>query len=224
MTDPRIRVVLVDDHHLCRRGLGDLLEQRANMEVVATTGSPDEVLGLIQRFQPQLLITDLRMEPWDGIALIEQIRENQIDIAIVVLTMSDSPDDLSRSLSLGARGYVLKDMEPEDIVDSISRAARGELVVAPDMASKLAGLLRGESASPPADTSLDPLTAREREILSHVARGLSNKAIANQLGISHDTVKLHVRHILSKLKLRSRVEAAVFAIEHKLEPPEAAQA
>ena len=223
-TQERVRVLLVDDHHLCRRGLADLLEQRANMEVVATTGLADEVPGLIDTHSPQLIVTDLRMQPSDGLALIERLNEAGVDVPIVVLTMSDAPDDLAKALRMGVRGYILKDMAPEDIVDSITRAARGDLVVAPDMASKLAGLLRGEPAGPERDASLEQLTAREREILSHVARGLSNKAIANTLGISQDTVKLHVRHILSKLNLRSRVEAAVFAIEHKLELAPSARA
>ncbi|MGE0312336.1 MAG: response regulator [Lautropia sp.] len=223
MTEPaatveRTRVLLVDDHHLCRRGLGDLLEQRAGMHVVATTALADDVPALIDAHSPQLVVTDLRMQPFDGLALLERLHATGVRIPVVVLTMSDSPEDLATSLRLGARGYILKDMAPEDIVDAIRRVARGDLVVAPEMAGKLAGLLSGGAAAPERNASLDQLTAREREILGFVSRGLSNKAIANDLGISQDTVKLHVRHILSKLNLRSRVEAAVFAIEHRLDP------
>jgi two-component system nitrate/nitrite response regulator NarL len=143
------------------------------------------------------------------------MREIGSEVPVVILTMSDSRDDLAAALRMGARGYLLKDMDPQDVIDSIVRAARGELVVAPAMTGKLAGLLEG-GAQPPPGGSLEQLTAREREILVQVARGLSNKAIAKELGISHDTVKLHVRHILSKLGFTSRVEAAVFAIEQRL--------
>jgi two-component system nitrate/nitrite response regulator NarL len=133
---------------------------------------------------------------------------------VLILTMSDSRDDLGKALRLGARGYLLKDMEPDEVADSIRRAARGELAIAPAMALKLAGLL-DEEQQPAQRSVLDRLTSRERQILDYVAQGMSNKAIARVLGISHDTVKLHVRHILSKLSLGSRVAAAVFAVEHR---------
>ena len=147
-----------------------------------------------------------------GAATARRFRDAGSDVPVVVLTMSDAGDDLGNMLRLGVRGYLLKDMEPDTIVESIVRAARGELVVAPAMAIKLSALLNDSQAKPRRSDPLGQLTAREREILDCVARGLSNKAIARQLGISHDTVKLHVRHILSKLGLGSRVEAAVFAI------------
>jgi len=127
--------------------------------------------------------------------------------------MSDAQDDLASALRAGVRGYLLKDMEPIDIVESIRRTAKGELVVAPAMAVKLANLLQFGAQEQPRDKSVK-LTEREREILQHLATGKSNKEIARSLNISHDTVKLHVRHILAKLNLTSRVEAAVFAVEH----------
>lgn len=210
-----LRVALIDDHGLCRRGLGELLELRAGMKVVATTGNPQEAIELIRTHQPDLAVIDLRMAPLDGLRLLRAMREIGSEVPVVILTMSDSRDDLAAALRMGARGYLLKDMDPQDVIDSIVRAARGELVVAPAMTGKLAGLLEGGSQPPPGG-SLEQLTAREREILVQVARGLSNKAIAKELGISHDTVKLHVRHILSKLGFTSRVEAAVFAIEQRL--------
>ena len=119
---------------------------------------------------------------------------------------------------LGLRGYVLKNMEPDDLVDAIQRVARGEMVVAPALMLKLANMLDSTQQSQSRESLMVSLTEREREILAHLARGESNKAIARELDISHDTVKLHVRHILSKLNLTSRVEAAIFAVEHRIAP------
>jgi len=215
----QIRIALIDDHGLCRLGLGELIELRAGMKVVAATGNPEEAMDLIEQHKPHLAVVDLRMAPLDGLRLLRRLRDAGCDVPVVILTMSDSREDLAAALRLGARGYLLKDMDPNDVIDSIARAARGEFVVAPAMAPKLAGLLQDGQQRQERETSLDQLTAREREILSYVARGLSNKAIAKLLGISHDTVKLHVRHILSKLGFSSRVEAAVFAIEHRIEEP-----
>lgn len=216
MSEP-FRVALIDDHGLCRRGLAELLELRAGMKVVGTTGHPDEAVDLLRTQKPDLAVMDLRMAPIDGLRVLQRLKDEGIAVPVVILTMSDSADDLAAALRFGVRGYLLKDMEPQDVIDSIGRAARGELVVAPVMAAKLSGLLQHGQQR---EDSLRQLTARERQILAQVARGLSNKAIARELGISHDTVKLHVRHILSKLSLASRVEAAVFAIEHRIEREE----
>ncbi len=214
----RQRIVLIDDHGLCRLGLGELIEAQTGMQVAASTGNPEEAVELLRTERPDLAVMDLRMAPTDGLRLLRRFRDEGIDVPVVVLTMSDSKDDLAQALRMGVRGYLLKDMEPADIVESIARAAKGELVVAPVMAARLASLLSDEGRPREERTSsLDQLTVREREILVYVARGLSNKAIARELGISHDTVKLHVRHILSKLGFASRVEAAVFAIEQRVD-------
>ncbi len=213
MTEAPLKIVLVDDHSLCRNGLTDLLQQRGGMQVAASTGDPTLVVGLLREHAPSLVVLDLRMPTTDGLTLLRQIRAEGLDTPALFLTMSDSQDDLAAALRAGARGYLLKDMEPEDVVVAIGHAARGEITVAPAMTAKLAQLLRsGDKASDRRDL-LATLTAREREVLEHLARGESNKIIARALEISHDTVKLHVRHILGKLNLSSRVEAAVFAVE-----------
>lgn len=217
-----IRIFLIDDHGLCRRGLAELLEHHAGMQVLGATGDPDEAERLLKLQRPDLLILDLRMPLMEGLDLLERLRAAGCAPPTLILTMSDSEKDLADALRAEVRGYLLKDMDPDAVINSIRRAALGELVIAPAMSAKLAQLL--QPAPPPAvrDGQVK-LTEREREILHHLACGKSNKSIAKALNISHDTVKLHVRHILSKLNMTSRVEAAVFAIEHGskygVEPP-----
>jgi len=214
-----LRVVLIDDHVLCQRGLTDLLHHRGGIKVVGATGNGNDASRLIAELAPDIVIMDLRMPQVDGIVLLRRLREEGCNIPVVILTVSDSEEDLANAFRAGVRGYLLKDMDPDDIVDAFLRAAHGEVVVAPAMTLKLARLLQSGGRRPSKDDLLASLTGREREILGHLAHGLSNKAIARTLDISHDTVKLHVRHILSKLNLTSRVEAAIFAVEHKASSP-----
>jgi len=213
MTEP-IRVVLVDDHTLFRKGLAELLEHSGTVKVVGITGNPDEARHLLREAAPDVVIMDLNMPQRDGLALLKDLHAQGIDVPTLFLTVSNAEEDLANALRAGARGYLLKDMEPDEVVDAVCRAARGETVVAPAMTSKLVNLLDQKRDTP--ESLLNQLTAREREILAHLAQGQSNKAIARALNISQDTVKLHVRHVLSKLNLSSRVEAAVFATERKL--------
>ena len=209
------RVILVDDHALCRNGLTDLLHHRGRVTVVAALGDPEQVADALRQHQPDLLVLDLRMPTIDGLSLLRRLRAEGLETPALILTMSDSEADLTAALRAGVRGYLLKDMEPEDVIAAIERAARGELTVAPAMTAKLAKMLQAGFKGSDRKDPLNSLTEREREILNHLARGESNKAIARELDISHDTVKLHVRHILSKLNLSSRVEAAVFAVESR---------
>ncbi|MDH4060167.1 MAG: response regulator [Aquincola sp.] len=212
------RIMLVDDHALCRTGLSDLLRQRGGMEVVAALGDTDQVVPMLRELRPDLLVLDLRMPSTDGLTLLKRIRAEELDTPAVILTMSDAETDLAAALRAGVRGYLLKDMEPEDVIAAIGRAARGELAIAPALTLKLAQMLQAGPGGPERKDLLAALTERERQILDHLARGESNKTIARSLDISHDTVKLHVRHILNKLNLNSRVEAAVFAVEQRAAP------
>jgi two-component system nitrate/nitrite response regulator NarL len=213
----QMNIVLVDDHTLFRKGLAELLERQGAVRVVGITGNPADVAGLLRSHNPDVLLLDLNLGGSDGISLMQQLRAEGFDLPVLILTVSEADEDLARALRSGANGYLLKSMEPDEVIDAIERAGRGETVVAPGMTAKLVRLLDTKSNAAP--SLLDTLTQREREILTHLARGESNKAIARQLDISYDTVKLHVRHVLAKLNLSSRVEAAVFAVENRLTPP-----
>jgi two-component system nitrate/nitrite response regulator NarL len=211
-----IRVALVDDHGLCRRGLTELLTNRYGIQVVGATDSPVELDVLLAQQKPDLVVMDLRMEPLNGLQLLEKIRKDGYDTPVVILTMSDAESDLAAALRAGVRGYLLKDMAPDDVVEGIRRVAGGEIVVAPSMTMKMIDILQKGHKKEDYQNSLKLLTDREREILQLLANGETNKAIARTLGISNDTVKQHVRHILNKLNLSSRVEAAVlYAVEQK---------
>ncbi len=214
-----IRVMLVDDHTLFRKGLTELLHGRSGIEVVAATGNPNEAAALLEANKPDVLMLDLNLPPHGGLALLRTLQDAGWSGPTLILTVSDSEDDLANALRAGARGYLLKDMEPEDVSDAILRAVRGETVVAPVMTMKLVNLLQPGKQNSSRESLFKQLTEREREILDLLSQGMSNKAIARKLDISYDTVKLHVRHVLSKLNLTSRVEAAVFAVEHRGHPP-----
>ncbi len=217
-----LKIAMVDDQGLCRRGLSELLARCYGFNVLGAVGTIDELRALLKE-QPDLLIMDLRMKPLDGLSMLEQLRKEGCTIPAVILTMSDSEVDMGNAIRAGVRGYLLKDMAPEDVVDAIRRVAAGELVVAPTMTVKMIEMLRGDQHGQEEKNSLKLLTNREREILQLLSRGESNKAIAQALNISYDTVKQHVRHILNKLNLSSRVKAAVlFAKEQSPEGDEGA--
>ncbi len=214
--NPEVKVMLVDDHTLFRRGLAELLEGREGIRVVAETGDAGDAPRLAREHAPDVAIIDLNMAPQGGLALIRRLRDEGWQGTSIVLTVSDAEDDMANALASGARGYLLKDMEPHQVVDAVRRALGGETVVAPAMTLKLVDLLHPKRGATARAGLLETLTPREREILGCLAQGMTNKVIARALDISHETVKLHVRKILAKLKLSSRVEAAVFAVEHRV--------
>jgi two-component system nitrate/nitrite response regulator NarL len=212
-----MRVLLIDDHGLFRVGLQGLLEQR-NIEVVAAVGDGSEGLRLAQELAPDVVLLDLRMPGIGGLDVLRCLREANPDVPVVMLTTSSDEQDLVESLRLGARGYLLKDMEPDDLVGTLRDIVEGKTIVTPELTAVLAKVVQqgeptaGEERTKP----FDELTPREREILCHVSEGQSNKVIARKLGISDGTVKLHVKAILRKLGVHSRVEAAVMAVERGL--------
>lgn len=207
-----MQVLLIDDHTLFRLGLKGLLEH-SDIEVIGAASTGLEGLELAAKLTPDVILLDMRMPDMDGLQVLKQLRDQGISVPIAILTTSNEDRDLLESLRSGAQGYLLKDMDPEELVSALHKIVNGETVVAPQLASSLARALQGNPISEPPKTPLSELTPREREIITHLAEGQSNKAIARDLGISDGTVKLHVKAILRKLKVRSRVEAAVIAVE-----------
>lgn len=203
-------VLLVDDHPLLRKGLTQLIEFEDELQVVGEASSGPEALILAREHEPDLIVLDLNMQGMDGLETLRALREAEISSRIIMLTVSDSDEDVVCAITYGADGYLLKDMDPEQILEKIKEAALGKMVISEKLTHVLAGAIRkGESTK---TSLLAKLTSREHEILKQVAKGLSNKLIARELDISDGTVKVHVKHILKKLNLRSRVEAAVWMV------------
>jgi len=194
-----------------------------DIDIVAQAGDGAEAIELAQAQRPDVILMDIQMPHVNGVEATKTIRSILPATQIIILTTFDDDELVLEAVRAGARGYLLKDMEPEDVTDAILRAVRGETVVAPAMTMKLVDLLQPGRQSRTKENLLGQLTEREREILDHLAQGMSNKAIARALDISYDTVKLHVRHILSKLNFTSRVEAAVFAVEQRSGPQGASE-
>lgn len=211
-----MKVLLIDDHTLFRLGLKGLLE-RSEIEVVAQASTGQQGLDLADKHDDaEVILLDMRMPDMDGLLVLKKLRQNGIKIPITMLTTSSDEDDLVQTLRSGAQGYLLKDMDPEDLVAALRKIVAGETVVAPQLTGTLARALQDPTDKEKPKTPLSDLTPRELEIIQHLAEGQSNKAIARDLGISDGTVKLHVKAILRKLNVRSRVEAAVIAVENGL--------
>ncbi len=210
-----MRVLLIDDHALFRRGLQELL-QRRGIDVVGAVGDGQAGCELAQARRPDVILLDLRMPGLHGLSVLERLNRSRIEVPVVMLTTSIEEHDLVQSLRAGARGYLLKDMEPDELIDSLHQVVAGQTAIAPEMAGVLAKVVQGDDSPRHRGDRFSELTPRELEILCHVAEGQSNKAIARDLGITDGTVKLHVRSILRKLGVSSRVEAAVLAVEQDL--------
>ena len=214
-----MRVLLIDDHALVRKGIEELLQSRG-VQVVASVSSGEEGVRRARELSADIILLDVKMPGMTGIETLKQLRASGVSTPVVMLTMSREDADLSAALRGGARGYLLKDIEPEELVPALEAALHGDNVVAREMVGTLARLVQSTAGPEPdarcTTAPFSELTPRELEILEHVADGLSNKMIARALEISDGTVKLHVKGILRKLGMRSRVEAAVSAVEHGL--------
>jgi len=207
-----LRVLLIDDHTLFRVGLEGLLAHRS-IDVIASIGDGREGLQCAADLNPDVVLLDMRMPDINGIGVLKKLRENGFQNPVVMLTTSTDEHDLVESLRNGAQGYLLKDMEPDELVLALRDIVSGKTVVAPDLAPVLAKVVQGDGTLVDEASPFDELTPREGEILGLLAEGQSNKVIARNLGISDGTVKLHVKAILRKLGVHSRVEAAVMAVE-----------
>ncbi len=212
----KVRVLLADDHALFRRGLASLLADRDDIEVVGEARSGQEAIDRAHELMPDVILMDVRMPGLGGLEATRRIKEEMPYVRIVILTVSEDDEDLFAALKNGAQGYLLKNIDPEELLASIHQVQRGEAPLAPPMASKI---LKEFSAPP---TRPGPaLTQRERQVLEQVARGDANKEIARHLQISENTVKNHLRNILEKLHLQNRVQAVMYALrEGLITPPE----
>ncbi len=211
----RQTVLVVDDHPLFRKGVRQLLTMADGIDVVGEAGNRSEALELARRHEPDLILLDLNLKGESGLDILTALKEEDPSRRVVMLTVSDAPDDLIGAIRAGADGYLLKDMEPEDLLARVREALSGATVIGEALASRLASALRQEArdSTRTAARELKDLTDRERAVLRCIAEGQSNKLIARNLSITEGTVKVHVKHLLKKLNFRSRVEAAVWATE-----------
>lgn len=207
------RVMVADDHSLFRDGIVSLLEA-AGFNVVAEAGTGTDILEAIDGSPPDLVLLDLTMPGMSGLDVLDQIKQSHPDVKVVILTVSDDDDDLMAAIQGGASGYLLKDLDSEEFLDLLSGLERGE---AP-MTRKTAGRLMSRVASPHRDSTktLPHLSDRELEVLGLVSRGMANKAIADRLSISENTVKYHMKNILQKLDVQNRTEAVSHALQNGL--------
>ncbi|MET4694534.1 two-component system response regulator NarL [Endozoicomonas lisbonensis] len=205
----KTRVLLIDDHPLLRKGLAQLINDEDGLEVVGEASNGIEGIELADSLAPDLILLDLNMKGMDGLETLKLMRARNIFIKVVVLTVSEHKEDVAAMFRAGADGYLLKDMEPDDLLDNIARAASGKLAVDDRLAEILASVLRPQ---PESNSKLDLLTPKEQEALRFIAEGDTNKVIARKMAISEGTVKVHVKRLLRKLGCRSRVEAAVWFI------------
>ena len=227
-----IQLLLVDDHTLFRRGLKALLSQDERFEVAGEAGDVGEAMRCLAQQRPDVILLDNHLPGVRGVDAIPALKEAAPAARVLMLTVSEDAQDLSAALQAGADGYLLKTVESDQLADTIVKVVEGESVISPEMLTKLVSVFRSRPATAPvgapasapapleppreAAPSADLLSPREREILLLIARGDSNKLIARELDIAETTVKIHVQHILRKLGLSSRVQAAVYATNHRL--------
>ena len=210
--ESRNTVLVVDDHPLFRKGVVQLLSMEPSIEIVGEAGNRAQAVALAERHDPDLILLDLNLKAESGLDILAALKADDPSRRVVMLTVSDAAEDLIGAIRAGADGYLLKDMEPEQLLDRVRASLAGETVIGEALAARLASALRQEArdsaSGPRRDMSL--LTEREQQVLRCLADGQSNKHIARTLSITEGTVKVHVKNLLKKLSFRSRVEAAVW--------------
>lgn len=207
-------IMLVDDHPMLRQGLKQLLQINPQLQVITETNNGHQALELALENEPDVILLDINMPDIDGLQTLKLLRDNNVTSRIIIFTVSNYEEDLIKAMKDGADGYLLKDMEAEELLHAVEKICLGEIVVSPQLTSILAKQLRNNKAQ--SQREVDALTAREFDILKLLAKGLPNKLIARKLNIAESTVKVHVKHLLKKLQLKSRVEAAVWALEQNI--------
>jgi two-component system nitrate/nitrite response regulator NarL len=206
------RILIIDDHPLFRKGVSQLIAMAPHLQLIGEASSGEQGVAKARELDPDLILLDLHMKGMSGIDTLKAIRDAGLDCRVVILTVSDNADDLVAAIRSGADGYLLKDMEPEDLLAAIDQTLNGSTVIGERLNGLLARAIREEATESQHDTAT--LTKREQEILQGLVQGLSNKLIARSLDITEATVKVHVKNLLKKLGFRSRLEAAVWAVGH----------
>src|SRR3954466_3867299 len=217
-TGEAIRVLIVDDHALFRRGLIQVLQFEDGIEVVGEAEDGEDAIAKSEALAPDVLLMDVRMPRVGGIEATRRVAESMPTSKIIMLTVSDEEDDLYEAIKAGATGYLLKEISIEEVADAIRAVMQGQTLISPSMASKLIAEFASLSRRADQRTSvpIPRLTERELDVLRLVAQGLTNREVADQLYIAENTVKNHVRNILEKLHLHSRMEAVLYAVREKL--------
>ena len=207
-------ILLIDDHPMLRTGVKQLVSMAPDITVVGEASNGEQGIELAESLDPDLILLDLNMPGMNGLETLDKLREKSLSGRVVVFSVSNHEEDVVTALKRGADGYLLKDMEPEDLLKALQQAAAGEMVLSEALTPVLAASLRANRAT--SDRDVSQLTPRERDILKLIARGLPNKMIARRLDITESTVKVHVKHMLKKMKLKSRVEAAVWVHQERI--------
>jgi two-component system nitrate/nitrite response regulator NarL len=209
-------ILIIDDHPLFRKGVVQLIAMAPHLKVVGEVSDGELGVAMAKTLDPDLILLDLHMTGMGGIETLKAIRDADLDCRVVILTVSDNADDLVAAIRSGADGYLLKDMEPEDLLTAIDETLNGRTVIGERLNGLLARAIREEASAKQRDTAT--LTDREKEILRGLAQGLANKLIARSLKIAEATVKVHVKNLLKKLGFHSRLEAAVWAVGRGMKP------
>jgi DNA-binding NarL/FixJ family response regulator len=222
----RIRVLIVDDHAMVRRGMRDFLDLHDDIEVVGEAADGLEALTATAELAPDVVVMDLMMPGLDGIAATAELKSRHPAVEVVAITSFIEEERVTAAIEAGASGFLLKDAEADDLAAAIRAAFEGEVYLDPAVAGIVARRMRKDGgggaggrggAEGSAEARLAKLTDRERDVLRLIARGLSNRAIATELGVAERTARTHVSNILAKLGLTSRTQAALFAVEHRLD-------
>ena len=215
----QIKIILIDDHTLFRSGIKALLSRQTDFDIIAEAADGLAGVKLVEQLQPDVVLLDLDMPVMNGREALAQILSANRQQTVIMLTVSEDSEDLTECMRLGARGFLLKNINADFLLDSIRKAVDGDNVFSPEMTARLVqSLIRPNT--PPKNQMLDSLTPRELEILGYLAAGHSNKVIARRLDLAESTIKVHVQNILRKLELSSRVQAAVYAVQHQVAAPE----
>lgn len=207
---PKQTILIIDDHPLFRKGLMQLIQTAEEFNIVGEASGGIDGIALARSLKPDMILLDLNMKDMSGIGVLQALKPADIDSRIIMLTVSDNAEDLVAALRAGADGYLLKDMEPEDLLTNIRSAGLGRMTLNDKLTGMLARALN--EGVRPKSLGEAGLTEQEEKILDQLSTGKSNKLIAHELGITEGTVKVHVKHLLKKLNLKSRVEAALWAI------------